>query len=128
MSMDPNSTSVSPPVGDGYVGSYTPRRLFVWDGTGSPALPSAGGDVDGIALNAGDVVGGVQYSGVIWLALPGLPALVEAAAAFAFGANLATDATGRVRAAAAGEKVVMRALQSASGAGAIVRAVFASGR
>lgn len=87
-------------------------------------LPSSGGDVDGV------VVGVQGDSGRV--ALPGWPFRVEAATALSSGAQIATDANGRARVAVAGEKVIARTLQSASGpTGAdfhLVWCVFSSGR
>lgn len=98
--------------------SHTARRFFVHSGAPpSPAFPTAGADVDGVARAQGDS------------ALPSYPGVafkVEAGASFSAGASLHTDGSGR--AVTSGTTVVARSLESSSGAGDVVWAVWASGR
>lgn len=89
-------------------GSYTGSGEFIY--------PPAGGDIDG-----------VFYGGMWRPALPGSVVRVEAAAAFASGVTLATDADGRLRPALAGEHGVLRALQASASAGSYVTAVLTHG-
>jgi hypothetical protein len=108
--------------------SATPYRLFRFGGA-----VIAGGDVDG--------VGGPQQSHhdedgnpiidpttLLVFAIPGLPVLVEAGAAFSAGQGLKTDAQGRAVPNTSGSVAVLRALEGASAAGDLVLAVFTSGR
>ncbi|HEX5181476.1 MAG TPA: capsid cement protein [Gemmatimonadaceae bacterium] len=62
-----------------------------------------------------------------YLAVPGLPVQVESGAAFASGATLQSDSTGRAITWASGPKLA-RALEAASAAGQIKWVVFLSGR
>ncbi len=82
------------------------------------ALPSAGGDVVGLAIvsNPDSVAAGgrvdIQVKDIgIWVA----------GGSFAAGALLATDAAGKAVSATAGDYIVARALTAASAAGDLVR-------
>jgi len=114
-------------------GSIPSARMFRWTGPTTPALPVAGGDVDGVCTratqlyhNPGPPSFDEDITGTVIPAVPGLRVKVEAGGAFSSGASLVTDSSGR--AVTGSGKVVLRALEAASGAGAIVWAVFTSGR
>lgn len=118
------------PLGISLAGS----RMFVLSGAPPAAgYPAAGADVDGMTDETwnytdpatGNPVSVPPTQGVP--AIPGLAVIVESGGAFASGANLQTDATGRAIVAGSG-KVVLRALQASAAAGAFVWAVFTSGR
>lgn len=93
-------------------------------------LPGAAGlDVHGVVHLVGDLPGAAPADARgVRPACAGAVALVEAAAAFAVGANLATDALGRAKVAGAGETIVAQALSPSTGAGSYAWVVFASGR
>lgn len=97
-------------------------RCCRFTGPSAAGAPSAGGDVDGVTGvftdNPGDVV---------FPAVPGHRVQIEAGAAFSSGAQLETLSDGRVQTVSTG-KAVLRALETASGAGVVVWAVFTSGR
>lgn len=118
------------PLGASLAGS----RLYVLAGAPpTAALATAGVDVDGVTEEThtytdpttGSPVSVPPAAGL--LAVPGLAVIVESGGAFASGASLQSDATGRAIVAGAG-KVVLRALQASGAAGAFVWAVFTSGR
>ena len=96
-----------------------PQGVFVALGSSGVTLPSAGGDVVGIALisNPDAVASGgrvdVQIKDV---------GLVRAAASFNAGTLLMTDANGKATTATgSGKKIIARALQAAAAAGDLVQ-------
>lgn len=95
-----------------------PKGIFLALDSDGAKLPSAGGDVVGIALisNPDAVAAGgrvdVQVKDI---------GLVYAAASFAAGALLATDAYGKAKAAASTNTIVARALEPAAAAGDLVK-------
>lgn len=120
---DDVATACAAPVGlTSYNNTFAVPRFFRWSGAPPQMVfPSAGADVDGVSINSGAPTAG-------HIALPGLPFKVEAGGAFAAGASLATDSSGRAVAWVGGQVAVARALQAAGAAGAVVWAVFTSGR
>lgn len=108
---------------------FTPHRMFVWTGAPpAPVSPAAGGDVDGVALNSSGTDSlGHAILNAAYLACPGWPVQVEAAAAFGAGTILQADDLGRAVTQSTG-KGVLRALEAAAGAGSVVWAVWTSGR
>ena len=114
--------------------ALTPCRLFVW--SGSPpvaALAGTGTDADGVTLPSYTTTNPAtglpltnQNPLYGYLAHAGLPIRVEAGGSFSAGALLQSDSAGRAIAVTTG-KPVLRALEAAI-AGAIVWAVFTSGR
>ena len=95
-----------------------PKGIFLALDSDGAKLPSAGGDVVGIAIisNPDAVAAGgrvdVQVKDI---------GLVYASASFAAGALLTTDAAGNAKAAASGDAVVARAMEAAGAAGDLVK-------
>jgi hypothetical protein len=102
-------------------------RCYRLTGFNSGAFPAAGSDIDGVTA----IRNGPGQLPPFWFflvpAAPGHVVQVEAASSFSDGVLLETLADGRVVAVGSG-KAVLRALESSSGAGVLVWAVFTSGR
>jgi hypothetical protein len=102
-------------------------RCFRLTGFNSGSFPAAGSDVDGVTVIRNSSGAKPPVSFYLIPASPGWVVQVESAASFSNGVPLETLADGRVQAVGSG-KAVLRALESSSGAGSLVWAVFTSGR
>lgn len=132
MAFDPSGASFGPACHFGANYATGAARCFVWSGAPpSPVAPVAGGDIDGVSGHLATIDFGPEPDTTIvhhgWVACPGWPVKVEAAAAFNGGVSLEATSNGRVQAVATG-KAVLRSLGVSSGPGSIVWAVFTSGR
>lgn len=113
--------------------TLTPSRLFRYSGAPPvAALCGSGVAADGVTdilrqyTDNNPTTGTVHTQPTIYglFAIRGQPVLVETGGAFASGANLQSDASGRAISYSSGP-VVLRALEASSGSGFIVWAVFA---
>lgn len=95
-----------------------PKGIFLALDSDGAKLPSAGGDVVGIAIISNQDV--VPAGGRVDVQVKDI-GLVYASASFAAGALLATDATGKAKAASSGNTVVARAMEAAGAAGDLVK-------
>jgi len=95
-----------------------PKGIFLALDSDGVKLPSAGGDVVGIAIISNQDV--VPAGGRVDVQVKDI-GLVYASASFAAGALLATDAAGKAKAASSGNTVVARALEAAGSAGDLVK-------
>ena len=101
----------------------TPYRMFVLQAAAAGAshpttTPGDGGAVDGVGTPAATGVTASSYP-----ACRGWPVLVEAGGIFSAGDALQTDVFGRAILRTTGA-VVLRALETSTGAGVVVQAVF----
>jgi hypothetical protein len=105
-----NGTKLAGFVANADYTSSSPRFVTI-NSSGKAELTGAGLVADGVMTNAPDADEPANISG------PGYRGDVESGGAVTAGDNVASDATGRAVTAAAGDYIVGRALEAATGAG-----------
>lgn len=95
-----------------------PKGIGLALGTSGVTLPTAGGDIVGIAIISNPDV--VETGERVDVQVKDI-GLMKAGGAFNAGALLAVDATGKAVTAASGKTIVARALETASAAGDLVK-------
>lgn len=101
---------------------FNDRRFYRLTGPSSATTPTAGDEVDGVAVAKTGESGHHVFFGV------GKRVPVEAGGSFSSDTPLATDANGRAVRATSGDVRVARALESSGGVGSVVRAVLTAQR